>query len=272
MAHLFAGFAYCACGQKMYVWSNSPKYVCSACSNKIPVGDLEAVYREQLHHFLVSPDEIATHEGSASKTIGEKERLIEAAESELAKLGSEDERLYQLYLADALSKEDFGRRHRPLSERRAQLEEKLPKLRAELDVFRIGLVWQIEALGEARDLATRWGDLPASEKREIVEAITDRITVGKEEIEINLLHLPSGIDAEKATQRHPRNGRQVPGIFGRQAVDQPRRHTRLIQVVLREVADQDVGIEPDHSRRCRRRSPPASPPMSPARGEAAVSP
>jgi site-specific DNA recombinase len=202
VAHLFAGFAFCTCGQKMYVWSNSPKYVCSACRNKIPVGDLEEVYREQLHHFLVSPEEIAAHERAAQDAIGEKEKLVAAAEAELRKLAVEDERLYQLYLADSLSKEDFGRRHRPLSERRAQLEDELPKVQAELDVLRIGLVWRTEAIGEARDLASRWLDLPASEKREIVEAITDRIVVGTEEIEINLLHLPSGIDADKATRPH----------------------------------------------------------------------
>jgi site-specific DNA recombinase len=200
VAHLFAGFAFCDCGQKMYVWSNSPKYVCATCRNKIPVDDLEAVYREQLHHFLVSPEEIAGHEQAAQDAMRDKERLIASAEAEFKKIAVEDERLYQLYLADSLSKEDFGRRHRPLSERRDQLEGELPKLQAELDVLRISLVWRQEALGEARDLASRWGDLPSEEKRQIVEAITDRIVIGKEDVEITLLHLPSGIDADKATR------------------------------------------------------------------------
>ncbi len=198
--HLFAGFAFCACGRKMYVWASSPKYICEGCRNKIPVADLEAVYREQLRHFLVSPDEIKAYEEAANESLGEKDRLIESGANELRKIATEDDKLYALYLDGALSKEDFGRRHRPLSERRIQLEDELPKLQAEADVLRINLLSREEALVEARDLATRWPDLPFEERRQIVEAITDRITIGKEEVEIDLLYLPSGEDADKATR------------------------------------------------------------------------
>ncbi|HEV7227766.1 MAG TPA: recombinase family protein [Brevundimonas sp.] len=187
--HLFAGYAFCACGQKMYVWKATPKYVCSACRNKIPVADLEAVFRDQLRHFLVSPDEIAMHDRAAQDAMGEKARLIASAETELKKIASEEDTVFQLYAARELSKEDFGRRHRPLSERRAQLEYELPRLQAELDVLRIASVSRAEALEEARDLTKRWEGLPHEEKRQIVEAITDRIDVGRGEVEITLLHL-----------------------------------------------------------------------------------
>ena len=190
VVHLFAGFAHCVCGAKMYVWSNSPKYRCPACNNKIPVGDLEAVYRDQLRHFLLSPEEIDAHSRAAEDMIREKEKLIESAEAELRKIEVEGERVYQLYLADGLSKDDFGRRNRPLSARRSQLEEELPRLQAEIDVLRIGLLSRDASLKEAQDLATRWSDLEHQEKRQIIEAITDRIVVGKEEIEINLLQVP----------------------------------------------------------------------------------
>ncbi len=209
--HLFAGYAFCHCGEKMYVWTNSPKYVCPGCRNKIPVNDLEAVYREQLHGFLVSPEQLAAHYEAASDEIAAGEKQIETLTAELRKVEIEDERLYQLYLADALSKDDFGRRHRPLSERRAQIEDELPQLQARLDVIRVGLASRAETLDEARDLWTNWDKLEREDKRAVVEAITEKIVIGKEDVDIFLLYLPSGpaspdgpgstgTDADRATR------------------------------------------------------------------------
>lgn len=199
-AHLFAGFAQCHCGGKMYVWSNSPKYRCAVCGNKIPVEDLEAVYRSQLQQFLLTPEEIDSHVHAAQEVMVEKEALISTAQRELRKLNDEDERLYQLYLADGLSKEDFARRHRPLSARRTELEAELPRLQAELDVLRIGALSRDQTLSEAQDLASRWTDLAFEDRRQIVEAITERIVIGKEDVEINLLQLPSGNGVDMATR------------------------------------------------------------------------
>lgn len=173
----------------------------TVCRNKIPVDDLEAVYREQLRHFLISPDEIAAHTQAASDAMLEKERLIKSVEAELRRIEVEDESVFQLYLAKELSKEDFGRRHRPLAERRAQLEEELPRLQASLDVLRISTLSREEAAVEARDLTARWNDLPTEEKRQMVEAITDRIVIGTEDVEIALLHLPlRGNEDQRATR------------------------------------------------------------------------
>lgn len=197
--HLFAGFAYCACGQKMYVWANSPKYICSACRNKIPIDDLEEVFRAQLSQFLLSPAEIAAHAEAASEAVREKTALVASVEAELKKVSAESDKLYALYLADGITKEEFARAHRPVIERRSQLEDELPRLQAELDFLKIGIASREIALSDARDLASRWGSLPFPEKRQIVETITDRVVIGKGEVDITLLYTPSAIPAGKAT-------------------------------------------------------------------------
>ena len=204
--HLFAGFAYCGCGEKMYVWTNSPKYVCPKCRNKIPIADLEAVYRDQLSQFLLSPEDIEAHFVAAGETIQEKERLITKAEEELRRIEIDDDRLYQLYLADKITKDDFGRRHKPLSERRTQLESELPRLQAELDVLRIASFSSSEALAEAKDLSGRWEHMSNDEKRQIVEMITSRIVVKQGEVEIDLLYSPPFRDCAGLATRPCRCG------------------------------------------------------------------
>lgn len=197
--HLFAGFAKCTCGGAMYVWANSPKYICHACRNKIPIGDLEAIYRDQLAGFLLSPSEIAAHRAAEMEAIRDKERLLSATAAELVEVETEEKRLLQLYHSGGVSIDDFGHFHRPLSERRKQLTNELPSIQAQIDVLKIGIVSSEEALEEARDLSARWTELQHEEKRQIVETITDRIVVGKEDVEIVLLHIPSGNHADKAT-------------------------------------------------------------------------
>lgn len=209
---LFAGFAFCHCGAAMYVRHDSTKYVCQKCRNKIPIEDLEAVYREQLSGFLLSPEDISAHHQAAKEAMGEKAQLIERAEAELKKNTADEDELFRLFHVGALATQDFGRRHQPLSERRLQLEDELPRLQAELDILRIGTLSQEATLEEARDLALRWTDLALEERRQIVEAITERIVVGREDVEINLLQVlpPSGTSGKIATQPHRFVADQVP--------------------------------------------------------------
>lgn len=188
--HLFSGVTYCACGPKMYVPSDSPKYTCQKCRNKIPVGDLEAVFHEQIKNFLFSDDEIAAHLERANNIIKQKAELLQVLEAERKKLITEVDKIYDLYQSNMIDKHGFGAKYKPLSERQQQLEEEIPQLQAELDVLKISHLSDEETVAEARDLYSRWPTLPAEEKRQIVEAITEKIVVGKEEVEINLYYAP----------------------------------------------------------------------------------
>ncbi len=188
--HLFAGLTFCSCGHRMYVPSNTPKYVCYKCRNKIPVVDLEAVFHEQLKSFFFSTEELALHLKQADAVIREKEELLAVLEKERTKLTAQSDKLYDLYQSGSIDKQGFGAKYRPLSARQRQLDDEIPKTQAEVDVLKIAHLSQEEIITEARDLYTRWPKLPYEEKRRIVETITERITIGDGDVEINLYYSP----------------------------------------------------------------------------------
>jgi hypothetical protein len=51
--HLFIGFAFCICGGRLLVPSNTEKYVCESCRHKIREDDLEEIFTSQLRSFPI---------------------------------------------------------------------------------------------------------------------------------------------------------------------------------------------------------------------------
>jgi site-specific DNA recombinase len=207
--HLFTGLAFCHCGAKLYVPSNTPKWVCFQCRNKIPSVDLERVFEEQLKGFFFSEEEVSRYLADGDRVLAEKRELLVVLLAERERLASEMDKLYRLYLEDQLSPEGFGARNKPLEERTRQLSEEIPRLQAEIDFLSIKNLSSAEIVSEARDLYSRWQDLPFEERRAIVETIVDRITVGDGEVEISLSYLPSPSELMTERSRTPRG--EVPG-------------------------------------------------------------
>ncbi|MDP2652210.1 MAG: recombinase family protein [bacterium] len=199
--HLFSGLVYCACGQKMYVPSNSPKYTCSKCRSKIPLEDLEDLFQHQLKNFFLTSDEVTTYLNRANEAIKEKEDLLHTLQEEQRKVQQEMDRVYRLYIDEAITPKGFGSRYKPLEERLEQIGRQIPEVQAEIDFFRIQYLSSDQILTEARDLSSRWPDLTQAEKRTIVESITEKIAVGADEVAINLCYLPSRSEMV-ATEQH----------------------------------------------------------------------
>ncbi len=203
VAHLFSGLAYCSCGKKMYVPANSPRYTCYPCKNRMPVTDLETVFREQIKGLFFSPAEVAAYFEQADQAIQAKAELLAVLESEQDSLTGEIDKLYDLYQSGAVDKGLFARKYQPLQQRAAEIENELPQLRAELDVLRINHLSQEDIISNARNLYDRWPELAEDEKRRIAESVVERIEIGEGEIDIAYLYAPPPVPSQ-ASQNEQR--------------------------------------------------------------------
>lgn len=191
--HLLSGFLYCTCGKKMYVYheGRNENFVCKACKTRIMVADIDEIYHEQLKTFLLTETDVESYLQKSDGLIAEKEQLLKHLQDEVAKLKKRMNDLVQMRLNHELSPEVFIEYHKPLEEQLLQLHHQLPEIEAEISFLKVQYLSSDAVLHEAKDLYERWLTISFEERRGIVEIITDRITIGKEDIAIKLSYLPS---------------------------------------------------------------------------------
>jgi len=196
--HLFAGLLYCGCGEKMYVFSRSPKYVCRKCRNKIPAEDIEGIFHDELHDFFVSQEKMKAHLASANQNLADKQNRLESHNRQIEKVRTEMRKTYQLYQEDQITPEGFGKIYKPLEDQERALTAELPKLQAEIDAIEIHQISAEEVFAEATGLHQKWPKFTPEEKRRIIESIVEKITLSGDTIDITFSYLPS---SEELTKR-----------------------------------------------------------------------
>lgn len=189
--YLFSGLAHCSCGAKMYVRAGSPKYVCRKCCNKIPIEDLENIVREELKTFFGQPERIASHLQAASQNLIEKSALLDTHQREIQKVRDEMKQTHRLYVEGQITPQGFGDFYKPAEERLNQLIAELPKLEADVDLLKVNKLSADDVLHEANSMYDRWPKLPTPAKRQVVEALIEKIVIGDGEIDLTFSHLPS---------------------------------------------------------------------------------
>jgi site-specific DNA recombinase len=150
-----------------------------------------------LKGFFLSPEEIGKQMERADENIAEKERLLDVLRAEYEKVEQEIQRIYKLYNEGGITSEGFGKFYRPLEERQKQLDEQIPQLQAEVDVLKINHLSSDKVISEAHDLYGRWPHLNREEKQQIVESITEKIIIGKDEVAVNLCYFPGSQEMTK---------------------------------------------------------------------------
>lgn len=198
---LFAGLAYCHCGAKLYVPSNTPKYVCFTCRNKIPARDLETVYHEQLKNFFLSPEEVMRYVGKADEVLREKQALLESLIGKQKQLKRDMDKLMRLYLDEQISGEGFGSQYRPLEEQAQGIGKQIPVLQSESEHLKAQLLSPGGMVETGKCIYLNWSSLERNEKRHIVENTVEKIVVGERDITIELDYLP-GASGQVAKGQH----------------------------------------------------------------------
>lgn len=189
----------------MYVPSNSPKYTCYKCRNKIRKDDLEEIFHQQLKTFFFSKKEINQYLNKADKVIKEKENLLKASKEEKRKTEIEMDKIYRAYINEEITMDSFGRYYRPLEKRIKQIDTKIPEIQGEIDFLRIQYLSSDQIINEAKDLYSRWPELTNEEKRKIIDNITEKIIIGNEDVTINLCYIPSSTKIAASGQRNLRD-------------------------------------------------------------------
>ncbi len=220
--HLFTGVVFCTCGRKMSVPSNSPKWICPGCKNKIPIPDLEAVFADKLHSLVFSPEQIDAHLREAAALIERMRGELAVLERERDEVREESDKLYRLYMDGGLPAHAFRERNDPLEERKEQLRDQIPRLRGEIAFHVLRYDSSAQVLAEAQSLYEKWDTLVFAIKREIVENIVDRIDVGQGEVEISLSCMPNASPDPDPPHPHPPHFPPSPELVA----EKERIHTR----------------------------------------------
>lgn len=204
--HLFAGTMYCACGKKMYVPSSSKNYVCGACRNKMPIDDMEHIFIEQIKGFLLSPEEVEGYLKGAHDALAERERRFEMLKTQQTDVDRQIDALFSLHHDGEIPTEGFGARYDPLYARQKEMETQVAQAEAELDLLKVENLSSDHILMEGQTLADRWPKLAREDKRRIVEDLVNEITIGDDEVSIDLLYFPALSPQEPAKRQRTESG------------------------------------------------------------------
>jgi hypothetical protein len=99
--------------------------------------------------------------------------------------------MLRLYLDGSVSSEDFKQFNEPVSRQRIAIDEEVIRLQTEVDILKIDNLSSEQLIAEATELHASWPDMTAERKRNVIERMVKRITIGKGEIDMSLTQLSS---------------------------------------------------------------------------------
>jgi site-specific DNA recombinase len=175
--HIFAGMLKCGCGSKMYVYTRSPNYTCMKCKNKIAATVLEEIFTGSIADNLADTAQISAHLDRSRAKIAEQQTKAAAVRTQSDHVRAEMKKLYDLYIADGLSVEQFKALNTPLHDRLGQLTLELGNIEGEVTALQINDL-SVDAIAlEARSLSALWPTLDVEGKQRLAATLCSEIIV-----------------------------------------------------------------------------------------------
>lgn len=176
----------------MYVYSDGIKYKCSKCrKTKIEMADIEEIYYDNLKTFLLTDEHIQKFLSKADEIIAQKELQLQTLSQGRKRIVTDMDKTMQLYMSGQIPKEGFAKYYDPLNIQLRQIENTIPETEAEIDFLKIEYLNGDTIISEAKNLYDRWGSLQKEAKRQIVEQITEAITITGDEIRFKFSYNPA---------------------------------------------------------------------------------
>ena len=161
---------------------------------------METIFKEELKDFFVSKENIQARLLGANQHLAERKRHLEAHNGQLEKVRAEMRKTYQLYQADQITPEGFGKLYRPLEEQEKALATEQDKLQGEVDALSVRQVSADEVVKEATNLHQLWPKFSRDEKRSVVESIVEKIVLTPDRVDISYCGVGSSTEFTKQQQ------------------------------------------------------------------------
>lgn len=190
--HLFTRYIFCACGSSMSVRSGYGQYRCykTGCNNKIKKEVIEAIYKEQLLNYVQDKNKIAEYLKVSDSTLNDKKKLLDGRKKKKEELEERIEKIIALHIDNQISKEAFRSYHDQPYEELQEVKQEILQLETEIQATSMEHSSVEMVVDSATSLYTNWDNFKHSQKRKLIEMITERITIGKDDqIHIKLYRL-----------------------------------------------------------------------------------
>ena len=117
---VFIGKIHCECEKPMEIVYKSQHYSCHRCKTQVPIDDVHAIFEKAMED-IPFPDQESLDAVADTNDLSTDQSL----RSQINKLETENEKLFELYTSDAITIDIFKARHEKISSQIEQLQNTL---------------------------------------------------------------------------------------------------------------------------------------------------